>query len=263
MRPPRGLAAPFAASILTTNGLGRNRQPARNPRDSRTKATTAMRSPIPLPTGPIVEHAVVGFVREPLPVVGEAQWEALVALLEQGDRLLQVVLVLAGDPELVALDLSLHLQAGLADRLGERLRLVFRDALEERALDPVGAAAGGSRLRGGQRLERDRAPDQLLLEDVQGGQRPLVGLGDDHHVLARPGDRGTGVLEVEALAQLLPGLVQGVVDLLAVDLGDDVERGIGHAQAPFAVPPRTLAPRLAWYTAARPRGSQVAQGSGL
>src|SRR6266545_5578749 len=66
MRPPRGLAAPFAASILTTNGPGRNRQPARNPRGSRTEATTAMRSPIPPPTGLTIQHAVVASVREPL-----------------------------------------------------------------------------------------------------------------------------------------------------------------------------------------------------
>src|SRR5919109_3110262 len=220
MLPPSGLAARFAASNLTTNGPGRNRH----------------RWPLRLP------------------VVGEAQGEALVALLEQGDRLLEVVLALAGDPELVALDLGLHLQAGLADGLGERLGLVLRDALEERALDPVGAAAGGPRLGGGQRLERDRAPHQLLLEDVQGGKGPLVGLGDDHHLVARPGDRGAGVLEVEALAQLLPGLVQRVVDLLAVDLGDDVERGIGHAPAPFGGSAPTLAPRSGWYTAARPPG---------
>src|SRR6266545_558856 len=36
---------------------------------SRTKATTAMRSPIPPPIGPTVQHAVVAFVREPLAVV--------------------------------------------------------------------------------------------------------------------------------------------------------------------------------------------------
>src|SRR5215218_2967255 len=65
------------------------------------------------------------------PVVREAQGQALVALLEQGDRLLQVVLALAADAQLVALDLRLHLQTGLADRLGERPGLVLRDALEE------------------------------------------------------------------------------------------------------------------------------------
>src|SRR4030095_15777212 len=87
-------------------------------------------------------------------VVGEAEGQALVPLLEQGDGLLEVVLALAGDPELVALDLGLHLEAGLPDGLGQRLRPVLGEAREERALDPVGAAAGRPRLRGGQRLQR-------------------------------------------------------------------------------------------------------------
>src|SRR5215204_191065 len=75
-------------------------------------------------------------------VVREAQRQALVALLEQGDRRLEVVLALARDPQLVALDLGLDLEAGLPQGLGQRLGLVIGDALEERALDPVVAAAG-------------------------------------------------------------------------------------------------------------------------
>src|SRR6266498_1080705 len=150
------------------------------------------------------------------PVVGELQREALVVLLEQGDRLLEVVLVLAGHPELVALDLGLDLEAGLAHGLGERLGLLLWDPLDERALDPVGAAARGPGLAGLQRLQRDRPAHELLLEDLQGGQRALVGLRDDRHGLARPVDRRPRVLEVEPLGQLLLGLVHRVVDLLPV-----------------------------------------------
>src|SRR5919112_1300650 len=120
------------------------------------------------------------------------------------------------------------------------LGLVLGDALEERALHPVVAAAGRLRLGRGERLERHRPLHQLVLEHVEGGQGPLVGLGDDHHVLARPGQRGAGVLEVEALRQLLSCLVDRVVDLLAVDLGDDVERGVGHGMPPSREPPGTL-----------------------
>src|SRR5512132_1654776 len=174
-------------------------------------------------------------------VVGEPEGQALVALLEQGDGVLEVVLALAGDPELVALDLGMHLEAGLPDGLGQRLGLVLGDALEERALHPVVAAAGRPRLRRGQRLERYRPLHQLLLEHVEGGQRPLVGLGEDHHLLARPGERGAGVLEVEALRQLLSRLVDGVVDLLSVDLGDDIERGVGHGVPPSPGATGTLA----------------------
>jgi hypothetical protein len=66
--------------------------------------------------------------RDSSAVVREAQRQALVPLLEQGDRLLEVVLALAGDPELVALDLGLHLEAGLADGLGQGFGLVLGDA---------------------------------------------------------------------------------------------------------------------------------------
>ena len=43
-------------------------------------------------------------------------------------------------------------------------------------------------------------------------------------LLALPLDGGVGAAEVEAGGELLGGLVERVVDLLAVDLADDVER---------------------------------------
>ena len=43
-------------------------------------------------------------------------------------------------------------------------------------------------------------------------------------LLALPGDGGVGAAEVEPGGQLLGSLVQRVVDLLAIDLADDVER---------------------------------------
>src|SRR5215217_9628999 len=95
-------------------------------------------------------HPPPGFLSA---IVREAKRQSLVALLEQGDRLLEVVLALARDPELVALDLSLDLEAGLPQGLGQRLGLVLGDALQERALHPVVPAARGPRLRAGQRLE--------------------------------------------------------------------------------------------------------------
>src|SRR6266704_2348178 len=110
------------------------------------------------------------------PVVGELEGEAFVVVFEEGDGLLEVVPALAGDTELVVLDLRLDLEAGLADGLGERLGLVLGDPLDERALDAVGAAAGGLGLAALQRLECDLAPHELVLEDVQGGLGALVGL---------------------------------------------------------------------------------------
>ena len=60
----------------------------------------------------------------------------------------------------------------------------------------------------------------------------LLGARLDDDRLAGPGDLGAGALEVVAGRRLLGGLVQGVVDLLAVDLAHDVERRVSHAAAP-------------------------------
>src|SRR5690606_13760930 len=57
---------------------------------------------------------------------------------------------------------------------------------------------------------------------------PLLGVGlHEDRVLAAPLDRGADALEVVALRDLLGGLVDGVVHLLAVDLAHDVEGRVG------------------------------------
>src|SRR3954454_22067410 len=167
-------------------------------------------------------------------IVGELQGDAEVLGLEQVDHGLQVVLLLAGDPQLVALDLGLHaLRALVADLLADRLGLVGLDPLDHLAVDLV-RLARLPRLAGLQRLQRDVALDQLLLEDVEGGGGALLGLrGDRHALLPRLGDAGAGTPEVEPGAELLLRLVERVVDLLPVDLADDVEGRAGcHDQTP-------------------------------
>ncbi|SKW72353.1 Uncharacterised protein [Mycobacteroides abscessus subsp. abscessus] len=70
----------------------------------------------------------------------------------------------------------------------------------------------------------DVAAHQLFLEDVDGRLQALLGGADElDGLIALPCDRGVGATEVEAGGQLLGGLVQRVVDLLAVDLAHDVE----------------------------------------
>jgi hypothetical protein len=73
-------------------------------------------------------------------------------------------------------------------------------------------------------LEGDPALDELRLEDVEDGEDALLGVRDHDDLLAAPRDRGTDVLEVVALGHLLDRLVEGVVDLLTIDLADDVHR---------------------------------------
>ena len=90
--------------------------------------------------------------------------------------------------------------------------------------DPV-LLAGQLRLAGVERLEGDPALDQLVLEHVEDGLGPLLAVGaGSRPLLAGPGDRRADAAEVEPGADLLGGLVQRVVDFLAVDLADRCRR---------------------------------------
>src|SRR5205814_1239600 len=94
-----------------------------------------------------------------------------------------------------------------------------------------------ARLTGVQRLQRDAALDQLLLEDLQGRLGPILGLRlDRHRVLAGMRDLRPGAPEVEPRGDLLRRLIERVVELLVVDLADDVERGICHVTSPVCEP---------------------------
>src|SRR5262245_10815196 len=169
-------------------------------------------------------------------VVDELHREIQLGALDQGDHRLQVVLLLRRDAELVALDLDLNALRGLvADQLADLLGLVGGDALLDAGGD-LDLATGRSWVAGLQCLERDAALDQLALEHVEDGERAVFRVGAHlYAVLALPLDRGAGVLEVEPLRDLARGLVQGVVDLLTVDLAHDVERRVaGHRASPSA-----------------------------
>src|SRR5690606_8253305 len=169
-------------------------------------------------------------------VVRELDGEVEVGALHQCDDGLQVVARLARHAQLVALDLHLDaLGALIADELAQLLGLLGADALPEGAVD-LDVLAGLAWLAGLEGLEADAALDQLALEHVQHGSRSLLGVrGDLDPPLAAPGDRGAGVLEVVSRRDLLGRLVEGVVGLLAVDLADDVEGGIGHGPHPKAI----------------------------
>src|SRR3984893_3673377 len=159
------------------------------------------------------------------PVVDELQRYVEIGLLQHGDDGLEVVALLGADANLVALDLSLDAFGALvADELGDLLGVLAGDALFDGAADLVGLTAG-LRLVRIEGLHGDVAPDELLLEDVDGGLCSFLGGRVDLwpcHPLPRDGR--VGAAEVEAGDQLLAGLVQRIVDLLAVNLADDVER---------------------------------------
>src|SRR6185295_18398918 len=108
-------------------------------------------------------------------------------------------------------------------------RLVVVDALPDRDEQPRRPA--GSRLRVAvvERLQRHLALHQSFLEYVEYCADAVVAVGRDLDAgLAAPTDRRAGALEVEPLADLFGGLVQGVVDLLPIDLAHDVERRVRH-----------------------------------
>ena len=76
----------------------------------------------------------------------ELEGDLEVGFLEGGDDGLEVVALLAGDAELVALHLDLDLLGALvADQLADLLGLLLRDALLQRDAD-LGLAAGLARL---------------------------------------------------------------------------------------------------------------------
>ena len=182
-------------------------------------------------------------------VVGELHREVVVLLLDQRLHGLQVVALLGRDAELVALDLRLDaLGALVADQLGDLLGVLGGDALLERDRD-LALLPGLAGLARVEDLQRLLPLDELALEDVEHRRGAVVGArGDLDRLVPLPLDGGAGALEVEARGDLPCGLSQCVVDLLAVDLADDVERRVGHV-CPLCVPLRkgaTAFSRVMW-----------------
>src|SRR2546421_11848328 len=87
------------------------------------------------------------------------------------------------------------------------------------------------------------------------GPEPVLGGRAQSELTVGQFDAGIGVLEVDAGRGLPVGLVDGVADLLEVDLGDDVERG--HALK--LSPGRVVAAHGAW--AARTLQYRAQRGS--
>src|SRR5665811_552108 len=147
-------------------------------------------------------------------VVGELDSDLQVGTAQHRHDCLQVVLGLAGHPQLVSLDEWLHVLAELlADQLGDLLGLLLADPVLQRGLEAVFLAGElGFLVAEIQGLERDVALDQLGLEDVKDREHALLRISLDQDVLSAPLDGGSNVLEVVALGDLLLGLGQRVAD---------------------------------------------------
>src|SRR6266480_4931284 len=147
--------------------------------------------------------------------VRELHGDAEVALAQKLDDRLQLVLLLARDAHLVALDGDLHPELRVLHQPDDLARLVGGDALLE--VDLLLGGAHRPRLWRAEleRPQRHLPLRHLLAQDV--GERAQV----DGRVLAPHLARL--VLEVEALGDLAQRLLDGVVDLLEIDAADDVE----------------------------------------
>jgi hypothetical protein len=177
-------------------------------------------------------------------IVLELQGHLQVLLTQQLDRLLQVVLVLAGDPQALALDRHGHLLEGVAYRLAELLGQLLAEALAQlHLLLHLVAAHRFGRLEI-EDLEREVALGGLLAQHVDHRLQGHVAGGHDRQGPLLEIDRGAGILEVVALAHLAAHLVDGVHQLLAIEVGDHVEaEGVGHGgvrKRRWATQPRKL-----------------------
>src|SRR5215469_7409990 len=176
------------------------------------------------------------------PVVHELDGEVVILVADQALDRLQVVTALAGDPELVALDLRLDgLRPLVPDQLGDLLRVLLTDAVRHRHGD-LGELARQRRLGRVDGLKGDLALDQLLLKDVKDGGHPLVAVRLKLDRVAGPLDPGVDALEVETVGELLRRLVEGVVNLLPVRLVNDVKRGFRSHEPQITPCPRGATP---------------------
>src|ERR1022692_3574192 len=160
----------------------------------------------------------------PLAVVDVLQGDVEILAFQQALHILELILLLGGDPQFLALYLSLDaLRPLVSDDLRNLLRVVLGNALFQVRQEPV-LLARELRLARVQDLQRHATPDQLVLEKVKDGVGPFLAVGPDFHgLVARPRDGRPDAAEVEPGADLLGCLVQRVVDFFMIDLRDDVE----------------------------------------
>ncbi len=90
----------------------------------------------------------------------------VVGLAQGLDDLLQRVLVLAYDPELVALDAHLQLRRDVLDPLAQVARDVVGDAGVELDLDLAATLADALRIAGFEQLRRQLAAGGLLAQNL-------------------------------------------------------------------------------------------------
>src|SRR5664280_889229 len=178
------------------------------------------------------------WMKNPTPVyasaiVHELEWDAPVLFAQRGHGGLELVLARGEDAQRVALDLDLDLLELLAHQLVHGLGLLVGDALRDGHALTDGAAERLFDLAVLERLERDLAARELVLEDVDHLLELAFVVGDEHERLVLQGDGAGALLEVVARRDLLLRHVDGVAHLVEVRARHHVERRfLTHVSSP-------------------------------
>src|SRR5690348_16003110 len=139
------------------------------------------------------------------------------------DDPLELILALAGDADGIPLDHGFHLRKSVANALRELLGLLRCEAALQQDLLSNGAARCGLELAPVEDLERQAAPNGLGFDQVPHRLGPeLVVCGEGDLALAQLQGASTA-LEVEPGRDLAPNLVEGVYQLLLVEVAHNVE----------------------------------------
>jgi hypothetical protein len=175
-------------------------------------------------TGAVFSHVIITPYR--LTVVRKLNRELPRSPFDHSDCILQIITTLAGYAQSLTLNLGLDgFWTFVAQKLCDFLGVLGRDTLFHRAANLVDLAAEFG-VRCIEVLERDGSLDQFVFKNIKGGFCSFLGIGFNQKLLIRLLDLGAGVLEVESGINFPVGLIEGVIYLHVVNLGDYIETGI-------------------------------------
>lgn len=174
---------------------------------------------------PAVRGTTAGGSGRVLAIVRELRIEREICSLDCGDNVLEIILGLSRYPHLFVLDLGLHLQPLILDKLCDLLGVLLVDAGLKGDRLPGRSLCALLYITVLESFQADAAFDELRLQHVHHLLQPVlvIGVDLDKLVLLVKLDGGIASFEIVPLLDFLQGLIDGVVGLLKVDLRYDVE----------------------------------------
>src|SRR5688572_4234949 len=161
-------------------------------------------------------------------IVRELEVQPKVVPLDGLDDRLQIVALLPAHAHLVLLDLRLDPDSGSLDEFDDLLGLLRGDPLLDGDDLPHRALGRRLHLPVVQGPQRDAALDQLPLQNVHDRLQLVLVVRREGQRLLIEYDVARASLEVEPLADLLHGLLDGIRSLHQVHVRDDVERVVSR-----------------------------------